>query len=37
MITLKEALKKSRDELKEIKEELKRRAKENGLNAIIVF
>jgi aspartyl-tRNA(Asn)/glutamyl-tRNA(Gln) amidotransferase subunit A len=37
MITLKEALKKSRDELKEIKEELKRRAKENGLNAIISF
>ncbi len=37
MITLKEALTKSNEELNEIKEELKRRAKENALNAYIAF
>ncbi len=37
MITLKEALSKSKDELKEIKAELKKRAKENSINAVIAW
>jgi aspartyl-tRNA(Asn)/glutamyl-tRNA(Gln) amidotransferase subunit A len=37
MITLKEALTKSKDELKEIKEELKNQAKRNSINAVIAW